>query len=273
MQKPDLKYWGIILAIIVVLAGGIFADRADASIDEIVIRFEVPRLLQKDITAQYSNDQLYLPLVEIFSLLEINVNVDSQHTVFSGQYLSQDNHFEINVAKGKAQCSGKTILLDSTLSILTPSDLFLRYDLYDSLFNLQIYFDFSELRVNLPLNKDFPAYQVLTRKLAHQKLLDAESAQKDIARIPREKTKLEGGVADWALTASPIGGGSHYGNVGIGGMVLGGDLAVRASADSKNGLITDQLDYRWHYYFENNKYISRAELGMVNTSGLIGRNI
>ncbi len=273
MQKPDLKYWGVSLAIIIILAGGFFIDRADASTDEIVIRFEVPRLLQKDITAQYSNDQLYLPLVEMFSLLEINVDIDPQHTVFSGDYLGQGSHFEINTTRGKAQSSGKTISLDSTVSILTPSDLFLRYDLYDSLFNLQIYFDFSELRVNLPLNKDFPAYQVLTRKLAHQELMAAETAQKDIARIPREKTKLEGGVADWALTASPIGGGSHYGNVGLGGMVFGGDLAVRASADSKNGLLTDQLDYRWHYYFENSKYISRAELGMVNTSGLIGRNL
>jgi hypothetical protein len=273
MQKPYLKNLGIFPAAIIVLTCGLFVSRSDAAIDEIVIRFEVPRLLQKDITAQYSNGQLYLPLVEIFSLLEIKVNIDSQHAVFAGDYLIKGDYFEVNTVKEKAQFSGKTISLDSTVSILTPNDLFLRYDLYDSLFYLNIYFDFSELRVYLPLNKDFPAYQILTRKLAHQKLLEAESAKKDIAIIPRRKAKLEGGVADWAITTNPIGGGTHYGNISLGGMILGGDLALRASADSKTGLETDQLDYRWHYYFENGKYISQAELGIISTSGLIGRNL
>ncbi len=273
MRKFDLKNSGIFLATVLILVSGIFAGESDAAIDEIVIRFEVPRLLQKDISAQYSDGQLYLPLVEIFTLLDIQVNVDSQRTVFAGDYLTKGSDFEINTVNGKAQFSGKTILLDSTVSILTPSDIFLRYDLYDSLFHLKIHFDFSELRVYLPLNKDFPAYQILSRKLAHQELLSTETAQKDIAIIPRRKAKIEGGVADWALTASPIGGGSHYGNIGLGGMILGGDLALRAAADSKTGFQTDQLDYRWHYYFENNKYISRAELGVINTSGLIGRNL
>jgi hypothetical protein len=273
MRKFDLKYLGTALAAIVILIGGLFIARADAAMEEIVIRFEVPRLLQKDISAQYSNDQLYLPLVEIFSLLDIRVDIDSQHTAFTGDYLIKGNNFEINMAKAKAQFDGQTISLDSNISFLTPSDLFLRYDIYDSLFHLKIYFDFSEMRVYLPLNKDFPAYQILTRKQAHQDLLAAESAQKDIARIPRKKAKFEGGVADWALTTSPIGGGSHYGSLNLGGMVFGGDMTLRASADSKTGFHSDQLDYRWHYYFENGKYFSQADLGMINTSGLIGRNL
>lgn len=273
MRKFDLKLPGLIPALVIILVGGLMTDRSDAATEEIVVRFEVPRLLQKDISAQYGNDNLYLPIVEIFSLLAINVNVDSQHTVFSGNYLTKSNRFEINTVKGKAQCFGKSITLDSSLSIWSPTDYYLRYDLFDSLFQLPIYFDFSELRVYLPLNKEFPAYQALTRKLAHQALRDAATAQMDVARIPRKKSKLEGGVADWALTTSPVGGGNHYGNIGLGGMVLGGDLAVRASADSRTGLQTDQLDYRWHYYFENNRYISRADLGTINTSGLIGRNL
>jgi hypothetical protein len=261
------------LVIIAVMVALPIICSAGAAMDEIVIRFEVPRLLQKDISAQYGDNQLYLPLVEIFSLLEIRVNIDSARTMYTGDYLSKTNRFEIDAAGMKAKAGGKTMMLDSTLAVWTPSDYFLRYDLYDSLFNLKIYFDFSELRVYLPLNKDFPAYQILTRKMAHQALLAAETAQKDVARIPRRKATFEGGVADWAFTASPIGGGSHYGNLSLGGMVFGGDLSLRASADSKTGLQTDQLDYRWHYYVENNDYITQANLGIINTTGAFGRNL
>ena len=269
MRNCVLKNSLVILAAAILMVGGIFSDHARAAAEEIVVRFEVPRLIQKDISALYSQDRLYLPIVEVFALLDITVHVDSQHTVFAGEYLSKGNGFEINTVKGKGQCGGREITLDTTASIWAPTDYYIRYDLFDSLFQLPVYFDFSELRVYLPLNKDFPAYQALARKMAHQELLAAETAQKDIASITRKKTTLGGGVADWALTASPIGGGDHYGNIGLGGMILGGDLSVRATANSKTGLQTDQLDYRWHYYFENNKYISRAELGTVNTSGLI----
>ena len=88
MRKFDLKYLGTILAVISILIGGLFVSPADAAMEEIVIRFEVPRLLQKDISAYYGNDQLYLPLEEIFSLLDIRVNIDSQHTVFTGDYIT-----------------------------------------------------------------------------------------------------------------------------------------------------------------------------------------
>lgn len=272
ISNKKIKYWCLFF----ILLELIFTAPASTQIpmtEEIVVRFEVPRLFQKDIEAHYGDTTLYLPLIEIFSLLDMNVEADFADSVFSGSFISRDKKYEINLSRGRAKFSGNEIELKSGDCILTATELYLKIDMFDSLFGLKIYFDFATLTIYLPLNRDFPAYQKLARKTTHQQLQDAEAAQKDLYRLPYSKTLFGGGVGDWVVTANPLGGGSHYGNLNLGGMVLGGDLTLQGAVDSKEGFQSDQFRYRWHYYFKDNKYITQAELGEINTAGYLGRSL
>ncbi|MCX6826891.1 MAG: hypothetical protein NTV06_06475, partial [candidate division Zixibacteria bacterium] len=200
--------------------------------EEIVVRLEVPRLLQRDITAQYRDTSVYLPLLEIFSLLDINTEADFQNKAFSGYLAEKGNKYIIDLAEGKAKFMGREMTLDDMDYILTPTDLFLSIPVYDSLFRMKMTFNFSGLSIYLPLNKDFPAYQKLARKLTHQEFMASSALKKDLLRLPYKRVLFGGGVADWAITTSPIGGGGHYGSLSLGGMALGGDLAMDGTANS-----------------------------------------
>ncbi len=235
--------------------------------DEIVIRFEVPRLFQRDISAQYGQNQLYLPITEIFAMLDINVQRDMENKVFSGKFMTADRKFEIDLGKNKASCAGKDVDLKPDDYVFTPTDIYLRSDLFDSVFSLRMYFNFSTLSVYLPLNKDFPAYQKLVRKIAHQELSDALAAKKDLFALPLKREYIRAGVADWTATTSPIGGGGHYGSLNLGGMLLGGDFTLQGDFNSKTGFEKDRMRYRWHYFFDNSRYFTQAEVGEINTTG------
>ena len=252
------------------LAPGYAQDKAA---EEIVVRFEVPKLFQKDIYAQFKSDSLYLPLLEIFSLLSVKTEVAFENQHFWGEFNSPENKFDINLVDAKAKCFGRELTLNKREFILTPADLFLRLDIFDSLFRLKMNFEFSNLSVYLPLDKDFPAYQKMVRRLAHKELTEQAVLKRDYASLPYKKASFRGGVADWTLTANPVGGGEHFGSLNLGGMVLGGDLSLQGSAASKTGVQTDQFRYRWHYYFENNKYVTQLEAGNLYTSGMLGRNM
>ncbi len=234
---------------------------------EIVVRFEVPRLFQKDIIVQYGQDQIYLPVTEIFTSLDMIVKRDMENGTISGQFLTPERKFEINTASGKASCSGHEIKLGQYGAVLNPTDIYLRSDLFDSLFSLKMYFNFSTLSVYLPLNKEFPAYQKLIRKMAHQDLRNALTAKKDLMVMPLKREYFKAGVADWSATASPVGGGGHYGNLNLGGMLLGGDVSLQSEFNSKTGFDPNQVRYRWHYFFDNVKYLTQAEAGEINTTG------
>ncbi len=241
--------------------------------EEIVIRFEVPRLVQRDILAIYRNNEVYFPLIEIFSILDINVKADFDKRIFGGQYSGEGNKFEINLQKSKARCGKKALELNSADLYESATELYLKAGLFDSLFNLRLFFNFSTLSVYLPLSKDFPAYQKLTRKISHQNLLDVAASKRDMVEIPYERALLKGGVADWTATASPIGKGGQYGSLNIGAMVLSGDLNLQGEGNSKTGIRSDQLRYRWHYYFDNSRLITQAELGQIYTPGQLGRSL
>ncbi|SYZ72892.1 exported hypothetical protein [Candidatus Zixiibacteriota bacterium] len=269
MDKGKYIYRAILLSALVTLISLSPASSPGqtAGYEEIVIRFEVPRLFQRDISAQYGHEQLYLPITEIFSMLDINVQRDMANGIFSGKFLAADQKFEVNIAKNRASCAGKNIDLTGGDYVLTPTDLYLRSDLYDSVFSLRMYFNFSTLSVYLPLNKDFPAYQKMVRKIAHQELSDALAAKKDLYAMPLKREYFKTGVIDWTATASPLGGSGHYGNLSLGGMLMGGDFSVQSDFNSKTGFESDQMRYRWHYYFDNNAYFTQAELGEINTTG------
>jgi len=134
-------------------------------------------------------------------------------------------------------------------------------------------FNFSSLSITVPLNDAFPSYQKLAREKARQKLRKEEIALKDVLELPRRREQFKGGVADWVVSTSPIGGGGNYFSLNTGMMLMGGDFNLSGTGNTSTGFQSDQIDYRWHYYFENNKYISQADVGDVSTSGLLARGL
>jgi len=242
-------------------------------VEEIIVRFEVPKLVSSDIIALYDGKDIYLPLVEILQQLDVNIKAEFEKGKFSGKYLTENNSFEVNTSDHKAVCFGEKTHLDSTDYILDFTDLYLRIGLYETIFRLNIHFNFSELKVYIPLNRDFPAYQKLKRKAAHEKLKNEKAGLKDVHEIPYKRETLEGGVADWVLTVNPFEKNGQYFGIGLGGMVLGGDLTLNGAVNTIDGVTGDVTRYKWHYYFKENNIITQAELGEISTGGSLSRNL
>lgn len=266
-----LKYGAVLCLVIIILAAQSHCQEPE--FEEIVVQFDVPKLLQKDIFVLYDGRDIYLPVIELFSLLEINVITDFEDLQFSGTFLSPDNKYMINLAKMEARCFGKKTSLESSHFNLTGSELFLRIDIFSSVFRLKFHFDFSQLKVHLPLDRELPAYRKLQRKTAHAKLEKDKVAQRDIQEISYKREHFKGGVTDWVTTVNPLQKSGQYLGLNLGGMFLGGDLTLGGAVNSVNGFGTEPLRYRWHYVFFDNDYIEQAELGEIYTFGALSRSL
>lgn len=264
----------LLILLFIILLSLPFSSGVEArETEEIVLRFEVPKLFQEDILARYDGEHIYLPVIDMFRLLHINLEIDPGFKRLSGRFLNRDNKYYIDLIKSEARCFNNTHSLTDTDVISTVDNLYLRLELYKTIFNLEIYFNFSELSVYLPLDKDFPAYRELKRQAAHEQLQQSQAAIKDIYELPYRRDHLKGGVADWILTLNPLEKRGQYFGLGIGGMILGGDLSLHTTGNSVNGFNSDQLRYRWHYVFKDNRYFSQAEAGEINTGGSIPRSL
>ena len=248
-------------------------DSRMVSFEEIIVKFEVPRLINRDIFAQYDGSDIFLPMLEIFRLLEINVRTDFENGKFTGEYLTLDNDYEIDLNKLKAKCYGKTTELKRTDYYLTETELYLRLELFETIFNLKMNFNFSQLSVYLPLSKTFPAYLKLKRRAEHEKLLAQEVSAKDVEKIPYHREHLKAGVADWMVTVNPLEKKGQYFGLGLGGMLFGGDMTINGTANSGTGIESDQMRYKWHYVFDENKFLTQFEAGEITAGGTLLRRL
>nr|MBN2276117.1 hypothetical protein [candidate division Zixibacteria bacterium] len=255
------------------IMGGVAGSIRAAEFEEIIVKFEVPKLINKDIVAQFDGANIYIPVIEIFGLLEINLDANFEKGRIEGEFLRSDNKLEINISDRKIRCFGKMTDLENSDFYLGDREIFLKIDLFQKIFNLMMYFNFSELKVYLPLDREFPAYLRMKRRAAHDKLKEERLLSRDIYEIPYKRETLKGGVADWSLTVSPIKNAGQYFSLGLGGMVFGGDIEVNGSVNSISGFDPGQLLYRWHYFIDNSRYFTQLELGEINSSGSLNRNL
>ncbi len=271
MNKQFSYYMAMVITIAVlffpVLAIG------QSGYEEITISFEVPRMLTADMFVRYDGKTLYLPTTEVFNLLDISISLNADRTQFQGFIFHKNHQFELRPTEGTATVNKAAFTLARSEYYFENGELFLRIDQFKRLFGLDLTFDFSMLRVLLPLNEEFPAWQKLKRKQAREKLQKQTAALKDIRAVPRHRELFSGGVADWTLSSNPIGGGGHYLDLALGSMVMGGDLTLSGTGNTASGFQSDQFHYRWHYAFNENPFVSQTELGSVNSGGPLSRSL
>ncbi len=243
-------------------------------VEEIVVGLNIPRLLAADIFVQYDGRTLFVPILELFRILDFNVNRDLSGQNISGYLFDANTRFVIDLEKKVIRFEGKEFKLLTGDYIENDLDFFLRIDLYQPYFSLPMNFDFSKLEIMLPLNKDFPAYRSMMRRKEHSKLQAKKVSLKDVMTLPYSRDMFRAGVVDWTVSTSLLGvSRTQYFNLSTGGMVLGGDLMISGGGDSREGFQTDQLRYLWHYYYGDSKYFTQAEVGEVATSGPLGRSV
>lgn len=267
---------GVLVFLMAATAGPLASQEGPQEIrfEEIVVNFDVPRLVNSDIFAQYDGAAIYLPLLDIFRLLEVNCAHDRDTRRISGYLYSKSDTYELDFIRGVVHSFGEESQLPRDGYMYDGHECYLRIDLMERFFNMPMQFDFSRLQVRLPLNPDFPAYQKLKRRLEQEKLLAGREEAHEVYSLAFRREYLMGGVADWTLSTNPLGNRrTHYYSLGLGAMLLGGDITVSGNGDTRTGIDSRQLRYKWHYYVDNNSYLTQVELGDVFIGGHFSRRL
>jgi hypothetical protein len=210
--------------------------------------------------------------MDVFQVLEMNISRDLSRQIITGYTFTSDDRFEINLDKQTIKSATGDFELSKKEYIDSDLGPYLRIDRFVEFFGLAMEFEFSGLRVLLPINKEYPIYQKLLRKKAHDKLKAKEVALKQIEPLPFKREYLKGGVADWLITATPMGSRqTQFFDLNIGGMLLGGDLSLSGGGDTRRGVDWKNTRYNWHYFLNDSRYLSQVELGHIFPGGPYSR--
>ncbi|MCP4634796.1 MAG: hypothetical protein GY855_17850, partial [candidate division Zixibacteria bacterium] len=209
----------------------------------------------------------------ILNTLGLNIVSDISNRKLYGFLFTKNNNYRFDLENGIFKSSWIEYNFQSKDFIIGPLGFYLRVDLFEKLLNIKAKFSFSELQVYIPLNKNFPEYKRLQRKKAKDRLKIEITEAGDVRKLPYKREYFTGGVVDWILSANAAKRSVQYYNFHSGGLLMGGDFDIAGGGSTKNGFDSEQVRYRWHYYYKDSPYISQANIGYLYAGGSLSRGL
>jgi len=219
-----------------------------------------------------SNDKTYLPVTELFNLLQINYQPDIKKFTVSGNYLSKDNPYEINLITMNIRLGKENFPLTPDDFRIGETDFYLSPAIFEKVFGLVFTVNINYLTLTLTTDKVLPVVERQGRELARKKMNEGQPVQENFPIAYNRKRKVIGGAMfDYLLNGYYTKNFQSLDYTFSGGMeVLGGDLqgtviGNKSSAGSSS-LLTNNI--RWRYVVRENPFFTSLTAGQLTTTGL-----
>ncbi len=234
--------------------------------EAVVLTLQVRRLPTSEVNAYIHNDQVFLPMVELFTALRIRIEHDTVNDIVSGYFISHDSAYTFDLKNHILNLGKSQFVVNDSDYIPEKRDVFLRIDRFKAFFGLNFLFSRATLTVRLKdPRRDLPIYKLQ----GVQREIDRGKAEQQ-APFPIERT--------YTFTRSIISAGTlEYGaryahnstgraniaaiNYKTGMELLYGDLNISGRTASNRKLAKEDYQGTLTYAFSDNPGFSEIVLG------------
>jgi hypothetical protein len=243
--------------------------------EEIFVSLKYAGIIKETIAGFYDRDKIFIPIIELFDLLEINKNVDLQNKIITGFYISRTELYNVDIKKQRANIGNTSTYFTKDDFFSTDFDFYFTLDFYKNAFNLELDFDLSNLTINVNSSQLLPIYLRLSRERTYAALDRKRELESIKLHYGRDRKIFNAGILDYHFTnnlnknARPSG---LY-RFGLAGEVAGGDIQAYSRGIYNASKFTDnETEVRWRYVLDNN-YIKSISIGNLEFNGLDFSNI
>ncbi|MDR9417520.1 hypothetical protein [Gracilimonas sp.] len=276
MHKRWLHYF-LKLSIVLVGFGALYepsyAQNNDTEEVEVYLDFRHRGVISSVVIAYYKNDEFYLPISELFSLFNIDHQING--LVIEGRFGLNQTTYRVDFQENRIRFGDETIQLTADDYLVKELDSYLRADIFYKAFALDFTINFNNLTLDLQTEQELPAIEQAIRRQRRQvanrnRIINQE--QYDL-KYGRERPFLDGGFIDYNLSSS-LGSNNVYNfNTNLGLQILGGDLQGNifgSYSQNFNNIATDNL--RWRHMFRDQPWLTKLTVGQTTTDGFARNN-
>lgn len=242
--------------------------------EEILLTFRHPAIGHVYVNCIYDQalDKYYLPINEIFSLLEINYKTDVKNLTVKGNVIAPGIIYSVNLLAGHIRVGEQTFTLKAEDFFIGEMDFYFTPEIFETAFGLNFTVNLLSLSLTLETAKTLPIEERLIREKNRSKM---EGFQSQTTNFPlgyeRKFNVLRGGMVDYSLSSNFTGVDNGFGYTVAGGMeLLGGDFQANIIGNyNLSGTKSHEINgLRWRYAVPNNDYFSGIMAGQIATTGL-----
>lgn len=222
--------------------------------DEIAVYLEIPRLGGTEIEGLIKDDQLYLPVSNLFDFLRIRNESSPGQESISGFFINPEATYTISKNDNRITYQDKVFNLGPSDLIRTESNLYLKSTWFGKAFGLECNFNFRSLSVTVNTRLELPLIREMRQEEMRRNLSSLKGDVKADTTIGRIYPLFRFGMADWSVTASEeVKGRSDARlNLNLGAMVAGGEATASLYYNSSDKFSEKQQYYLWR--FVNNDF-------------------
>ncbi|MEZ5082327.1 MAG: SPOR domain-containing protein [Bacteroidales bacterium] len=235
--------------------------------EEIALFLDVPDLGGRDMDVLILDNEVFLPITDLFDFLMIrNIPSPGLDTI-SGFFINQDATYLIDREKNQIQYGDKLYELKPGDLIRTETNLYLRSDYFGNIFGLGTEFIFRTMSVRINTRLELPAIREMRQQAIRKNMNRLIGEVEADTTIKRRYPLFHFGMADWSANVSEQLDGQVDSrlSLGLGGMLAGGEATAVLNYNSYNPITEKQQYYLWRYVNNDTRALRQVMAGKIAT--------
>ncbi|MCM8570153.1 hypothetical protein NE848_12240 [Gramella jeungdoensis] len=235
--------------------------------DELIVDLSAPRIGMIEMPIAIKGQSAFISVTDLFNAFAIKNEYDSTRQKISGFIISPDATYTIDPAGNQIIYKNESYTISDDDFIKTPTTLYLRSDLFGSIFGLYTNFSFRRLSLDLKTDLDLPIFKKLRQEELRSNLNEVKGIVEPDTIIERKYPFFKGGMLDWGVvtTQQTNGMDDNRFNLGLGTMIAGGETNVLLNYSSRVPFTSRNQFYQWRYVNNDSKLFKQVTAGKIFT--------
>lgn len=239
--------------------------------EEVSVLMNVQRIGNLEIEAIIHNQEIYIPVKEVFDFLKIKNTASGEYDTVSGFFIQPKAIYVIDKVNSKIVYQEKVFQLGPNDLIRTGTDLYMKSVFFGQVFGLECSFDFRSLSVRLNTKLELPAIREMYQEQMRRNVSQLKGEKKADTTIKRGFPLFHLGMADWLVMSTQENKGYNktkgYNNtrinLGLGAIVLGGEANLLLNYNSDQPFAGKHQYYHWRYVNNENRILKQVTAGKL----------
>ena len=199
-QKPGWSTRAIVFLICLLTLPciSIYAQSENAY-DKISVFLEVSKTGGKEIDAIVKDEEILLPVIQVFDFFNIRINPSTAFETISGFIFDQESSYSISWSKNEIQYGSQLFKLKHDDLIRTESDLYLKAKYFKKIFGLECNYNIKNQSVKVEPELEIPVIRELRQGELSVNFNRLTGEDESDVEIGRDYPFFKFGMADWSV--------------------------------------------------------------------------
>lgn len=239
----------------------------EADYDEISVLLNIQQLGTVEIPAVIHKQDVYLGVESMFEILKIKVASSKTFDSVSGFFINPSASYVVDYTNHRITYLGKKYDLKTNDLVLSGSDLYLKLNYFGDIFGLNCNFSFRSLTVNLTTDIELPVIKEIRLEQIRNNINRLKGQVRADTVIKRGYPGFHFGMTDWSIisTQEIKGPTDTRVNLGLGGIIAGGEANVGINYSTSEPFTERQQQYLWRFANNDNRFLRQVSAGKINS--------